>query len=69
MCDRPCVREENCRSSSGCSCLWVSRSASLVITNEYVENGPRDRRVNLEKWLKVKGEVSGVSVSEKKGKA
>lgn len=39
-----------------------------MITKEYLENSPRDRRVNLEKWLKVNGEISDLSVSEKKRK-
>jgi len=39
------------------------------ITEASLENGPRDRKVRLRKWLKGDGEVSDVSASEKKGKA
>lgn len=42
---------------------------ALVTTKEHLENGPRDRRVNLEKWLKGNGEIADVLVSEKKGTA
>lgn len=42
---------------------------ALVTTKEHFENGPRDKKVNLEKWLKVNGEMADVLVSEEKGTA
>lgn len=42
---------------------------ALVTTKEHFENGPRDKRVNLEKWLKVNGKMADVLVSEEKGTA
>lgn len=37
---------------------------ALVTTKEHFETGSRDKRVNLEKWLKVNGEMADVLLSE-----